>query len=849
MAEITSNENLFVARPADVATLRAHFDAAVAGEGRTVVIQGPVGGGKRALVGELLRNVGDTDALIWRANLIEEEDGLRTLLRLYATLYTPLYRDPALRGRVELILNAQLPKHPKRVQEWYKAFIEALRKGGPKEGEQNFQVTLPRDNPVLGLVEIVKGIAYKMPIVMDIQTVQSAQSVGVHAAFEALLDAAPKLHLLQILSAEVVDETSRGWMPSPLIDMLERRAGAYHSVVPAPWGAEEVSAYLSSKGLQGDAANIARIVSGRPGFVAELVDILNDSGKLGDDLSTVTLYDLAPKAVDEGELDDDAEGKDGRRAAKAADVDDIAFRGALLGRAFPSNLVADIGGYDRESMDDLLDAAGGLFEELQFSKPMGTWVYQFKRASWREAALEQGKAREDYKEVAKQTALFLERFLAPRGYEFLIKTARTYAEAGEPVRAAIMRSMALSADRPELWAMTNDLLRYFKDIQWPDAMRRTVWMNLMDRMASQGDVNQAEALYNEISAWAEANNDKALKAWLRFAGSRLDFRRQDYYRSRDRAREAVTLYEELGDRVKPAEIRNHLALIELSDGKPEEARKLVDEALRTGQIDTPDGRRVLPTVAANSEYIRGLLEKRERKFKEAAEHFRLSNEIAGNTGQAPLALESGLNYGECLLASGDLSKAADILQRVHGIAQALGNQPRQRAASALVGQAHAGLRQFEAALTWAKATLSLTKALKYEQLVAIDTFNVGLFTLLGDKPTEALTLFKEARAAANLQQDLVFTKELLYNTGVAALRVGERRTAREAFTTMLPAARQSKDWGKMVGAYQSLANLSAAEGDKSNAVKLLGEALKVADNNNMKDERRAIKKRIDELSG
>ena len=412
-----------------------------------------------------------------------------------------------------------------------------------------------------------------------------------------------------------------------------------------------------------------------------------------------------------------------------------------------------------------------------------------------------------------------------------------------------MRSMALSADRPELWAMTNDLLRYFKDIQWPDAMRRTVWMNLMDRMASQGDVNQAEALYNEISAWAESNNDKALKAWLRFAGSRLDFRRQDYYRSRDRAREAVTLYEELGDRVKPAEIRNHLALIELSDGKVDEARKLVDEALRTGQIDTPDGRRVLPTVAANSEYIRGLLEKRERKFKEAAEHFRLSNEIAGNTGQAPLALESGLNYGECLLAAGDLAKAADILQRVHGIAQALGNQPRQRAASALVGQAHAGLRQFEAALTWAKATLSLTKALKYEQLVAIDTFNVGLFTLLGDKPTEALTLFKEARAAANLQQDLVFTKELLYNTGVAALRVGERRTAREAFTTMLPAARQTKDWGKMVGAYQSLANLSAAEGDKSNAVKLLGEALKVADNNNMKDERRAIKKRIEELGG
>lgn len=849
MAETSqASETPYVARPSDVAKLREYFDAANAGNGRTVLVSAPVGGGKRAMVGELIRSLPTEDVLVWRASLIDEEPGLQALLRLYATLYATLHRDPVLKGRVEMILNAQMPKHSKRVQQWYQAFIDGLRKGGPKEGEQNFQVSLPRDNPVVGLVEIVAGIARKLTVVAEIQNVHASQSISIHALLEALVDQAPGLRLLQILTTEPLDEISGSWQPSPWIDIRNRRKEDLNALELAPWGEDETNQYLASKGLNAAAGELVRMTEGRPGYIAELVDLLNETGKLGEDLSSLTLSALYPRAVDEDELEEPAtNGENKRRHAGAGDIEEVAYRAALLGRAFPSGLLADVGGFDRDSVDDLLDAAGELFEELQFSKPLNTWIYQFKRASFREGTLQHGKAtREDAAQLARQTAMFLERFLVPRDYAFLVKTARLYAEAGEPGRAAMMRSMAISADRPELWAMNHDLMKYFKDRDWPEPMRRTVYMNLMDRMVGSGDVNQAEALFNEIMAWANERDDKPLKAWLLFAGSRLDFRRQDHYRARDRAKEALALYTELNDPIKPAEIRNHLAMVELADGNTAAAKEAVNEALRSGQIQTPEGPRVLPQVAANAEYIRGLVEQRERKFPEAAEHFRLANEIAGNTGQAPLALESGLKYGESLLAGNDATRAADVLQKVLGIAQALGDQVRQRSATALLAQSHGNIKQYEAALKWAKATLELTEQLKFDRFKAVDTFNVGLFNMLLDRPTEALALFRQSRAAANLQQDVVFAKELLYNQAVAAAKIGEGKEALESFSAMLPYAKQAKDNGKVFAALFNLGS-AFANNDPNTAKKYLREAVDVAEKANMKEERRRARKKLEEL--
>ena len=839
---MAESPSLFVARPSDVAALRAHYDAVRDGKSRTVVVEAPLGGGKRAAVGELVRSLPkDEDVLVIRAALSDEEDGLRTMLRLYAALYGALYRDTVLRGKVELILNAQLPQHPKRVQQWYQAFIEGLKKSVPAEGEQSFQVTLPRDNPVIGFAEILSGISRKMTTVLEVQNAFNSHSVSTFAALEGLHAARGENgKLLLILGIEPVTDAAKAWMPAPLLDFLDRRKDELHTVSIAPWGGEEVAAYVASKSLTAAApGRIAELVAGRPAFVAELVDVLQERDLLGDALEGVTLQSLAPLAADAGELSEPAppvEGK--RREVGAADADRVQYLCALLGLSFPSGLVADMDALDRDSVDDLLDACGDLVQELQFSKGLGTWVYQFKKAIWRQAILDAHTSEQDHN-IARNVAAFLEKYLVPRGYEFVVKTFRMFAEHGALQRAVVLRSVALGNDRPDVWAMTQDAVAYFDSVAWPDPMRRTVYMNLVDRMVQSGEVDPTERLVAEATTWASSKNDRTMEAWLLFAGSRLDFRRSDLYRSRDRAKDAVKLYTALEDKMKLAELQNHLAMIEYTDGNVNASLDHIRQALEVANV---------PPVQANAEFIRGLIAKKAKKLTEASEHFRKSNELAGAVGLAPLALEAGFHYGESLLMSQQTSKAADVLTRVAQIAQALQNKVRERASVALLAQAQGILHNYESALQFANRTLQLSQELKFDRFIPLDIYNVAYFNLQLGRHTEALSLFSKSRERANAE-DVAFLRELSFHTGVANLRIGEKTSAASAFRDALNYAQKTKDFRKVMQASENLAGIELERGDKASAARLLNEAIKAAEAANLREERKGLRRKLDEIEG
>lgn len=841
----------FVARPADVAFVRENYDAAANGTGRTLLLPGLPGAGRRAILGEALKTVTaeGTDALIWRVALTDEEDGLRSVLRLYATLLGTLHRDPMLKGKVELLLGAQLPKHGKRVQGWFKGFIDTLKRSAPKANEESFQVSLPKDNPVAALVSVVTAIADRMPVVLDLQNVSANHSLSIWALVEALMSAGASSKLLTVLHVEPINDVNRGYLPAPLLDLIDRRSEDLTTYQVAPWGPDEIATYLASKDLSGDAAALAATCQGLPGYLVELVG-LEDTP----DLSGQTLASLYPRDLDADELAERPakEGPENRRVATGADLEELAYRASLLGRAFPSGLVADIGGFDRDSVDDLLDAAGDLFSELQFSDALGTWIYQFNKAIWRQGAEDHylvDEARsEEGKTIGRQTATFLQRVLVPRSYDFVHKTARLAAQMGLGQQAAQLRSLGMSGDRPEVWAWTHDLLTLHPDAGWPDPMRRTVYMNLLSRMVEQGDVNQAERLFNECIAWAQGKEDRRMQAFVLGAGSKLDARRQDFYRARDRAGDALTIYKALEDGLQQAEMLNHLAMIELSDGNPTAAAAKVDEALQAGVIDTPDGRKaVLPQVAANAEFIRGQVDRRAGKFNTASEHFRLANEIAGRAGNAALALESGLAYGECLLRNKQSPKAAEVLERVVGIARGVQQPVRERAACSLLSQAHADQRQFQDALTWGTRALELTRQLKFEKLEPMDLYNLGLFTLMLQKPVEALALLKESRSKANLVQDVMFAKELLYHLGVAASQAGDGPLAVASFTQAVGAATQAKDARKLMSSHKFLGELAASRGDTAEATAQFQKALETAESANLKEERKALRKQLDGL--
>jgi tetratricopeptide (TPR) repeat protein len=385
--------------------------------------------------------------------------------------------------------------------------------------------------------------------------------------------------------------------------------------------------------------------------------------------------------------------------------------------------------------------------------------------------------------------------------------------------------------------MAQDLLAYFDEVAWPDAMRRSIYMNLLDRMVQTGDVAQTEGLFNDAMAWASGKEDRTMTAWLLFAGSRLDYRRQDLYRARDRANDALKMYQGLEDKVKVAEVQNHLAMVELSDGNANAALQHVKDAEASAD---------LPPIKAHAEYVRGLVAKRDSKLHEAADHFQRANEIAGNAGQGPLALESGLHFGETLLMSGQHTKAADVLGRVIQIAKALQNPVRERAATALLGQCQAALRNFEAALQNATRTLELTRQLKFDRFEPVDLYNCGFFNLMLGRATEGVALLKQSKEKAGTA-DPAFKKELLYNLGTGLLQIGEKAQAEQNLLEALPLAQAAKDWRKVVGACDALSALSIERGNKDAAKQQLEQALAAADAGALKEERKGIRRKLDEL--
>ena len=845
---------LFVARPSDLDALRALYTKVIAGDSQTLRLQAPFGGGRRALSAEFLRtaSLDNDDAIVWRVTCLDQENGLQWLVRMYGSLLATLTRDPLRRGKIEMLLNAQLPSQPARVQGWYQQFVGSMKEAKTDAETGQVQLRMPQDNPLLGLVEVVVAIARRVPVILELQNPYTVNSLALAMFCEALHVEArnSKAKVFQVLFDEPESDATRSLYPMPLLDFYDRKKEEIVAFPIAPWGESEVRSYLDSKSAVGNAARIAQITSGRPGFVAELAELLAEQNRADGDLADVSFSSIVPLAVDTDELDiPETEPKEGeRKHAGPDDVQRVTYLAALLGAAFPSNLVADMGGYDRDSVDDLLDAMTDLFEEVQFSQELGTWIYRFKRGSYREGVLERN-AGEEGKELARRVGLFMERYLVPRSYGFISKTARIYAEANAPQRASVMRAMALTQDHADVWGLAYDFTKYFDEIKYPEPLLRTVYMNLLENLANGGNLQVADKVQTEITEWATARQDKELTAWLLLNGSKIDLRRQDLFRARDRANDAIKLYEGLNNRGRMAEIRNHLAAIELQDGNLAAALDQAREAETLGQVPLEDGKTgINPGILATCEQIRGLVARRQGRLPDAIEHFRRANEVAGSTGIASLALDAGLSYAEALLASREFEKGRDALERVLGIARSLRNPVRERQATELLAQAEASLRAFDKALPLALRTLELTKALRFEQALPVDLYNVGFFYFVTNKPTEALSYFKQAEDRVGALGKHPVVKELYYFKGMAHLQAGQVDDAKRTLAQGLRPMQESKDFKKMCSTLDQLAAIESRAGNAAVAKKLLADAIGFAQQGDLKEERKSLRKKLEAIT-
>ena len=91
-----------------------------------------------------------------------------------------------------MVLNSQLPNQPQRVQNWYQEFISTLKESKTDKESGQIQLRLPKDNPLLGLVEIANGLARRIPIILEIQNPNLVYSVALASSARIMRSSWPR---------------------------------------------------------------------------------------------------------------------------------------------------------------------------------------------------------------------------------------------------------------------------------------------------------------------------------------------------------------------------------------------------------------------------------------------------------------------------------------------------------------------------------------------------------------------------------------------------------------------------------------------------------------------------------
>jgi tetratricopeptide (TPR) repeat protein len=353
-----------------------------------------------------------------------------------------------------------------------------------------------------------------------------------------------------------------------------------------------------------------------------------------------------------------------------------------------------------------------------------------------------------------------------------------------------------------------------------------------------GNPAEAEDLLKEATAWGEGLEDaRSFNAFLKLSGSRLDARRQDLFRARQRAQEAFELYKELESPIQQAEAAAQLALVEFNDGNFNASLSKVNEA---------DALTEAVPLRGLTSFIRGLIAQREKKNDDALQHFSTANQMAGQSGRGALALDAGMKMGEVLLNTGKTAQAAEVLNQVQQIAQGLKAAAQERTICAMAAQALASQQNIAAALEKAQRALQISHAMQDRRALPADLYNVGLFQLMSQKPSEAVALLKQARQIADTN-NIGLMKEILFHLGMGQDQMGEKSAAEEALISALKPVQEARDVNKAMAIYEKLAEIANGKGDKSRAEQMLNNALNVAKQLQNKDLQKRFKERLKNL--
>ncbi|MFM7200492.1 MAG: AAA family ATPase [Myxococcota bacterium] len=819
-----------------VAQLSVVWQDLNSGNPHIVVLEGPEGSGRSTLVSQFVSQL-ESKPLVLQARFAEGEDGLKALLRLYAAVFTALHDNPdtlqAARSAIDSILeSAQEP-----VKMWLMAFKEGLDKPRPDTTSASFQVTIPRQSPLLALQEILATLNNVTPIVFELQDADHVISFSFWAFLTALADRVrfQRLPLMLVLSGQSVTDADREFIPySPRHSFLNSLAMPTKVLVlgvPSASTDDLLSVLAAHLGTHRIAPDFLKAIvaqaNGLPGQALELLELLksleiltqadDDAWIVADGSTSFSLNEHLPQKP------------------LARQVLQVA---ALEGGVFTASLISEQLSTEKDTIDDLLDDdLEDLIEEVVHNEALNSWLYRFKNPAVRRHFLSELTSAAQ-QELARGIGELLERRYINASPDYAIKAARLWRVVGDGRRSTSLIGLAASAERPEVLQMGAELIKAFPQTRIAPPIYKGLHLTLFEKLITSGPVEPLLVLLQDVEQWASNAKDEEVLPWLALYNARLFHRIGRMAEAEQEAEKAHKAFARVNNPIKEADALNVLGLVALAKGDLGVANDCASRAINK----TP-----FPPVRVQSLFIKGLVHKGRGELQQAVNQLKEALDLSGKLGMLPLHLDTGLNIAECLLVGGKPDDAVTLLNQLAEVARNTNQLGRLRAAHSLLSKGEASLRDMNKAAEHASQALRLSREMKVRPFEAADLLDLGIFSFVKGNLDEAAVYLRESEKIAREINEQRILKEVLFHHGMVFSGLKDYPRAHKAYQDALKLARELKDERREANIIFNVGGLYLHEGEYARAKTWLDQAAPLIEKSGSPDEKKALKKALEQL--
>ncbi len=791
-----------VGREQELAELRSAFDAAKAGDGQVVLLEGEAGIGKSRLIDELMRRLemdGEDVNFLYGSY---PPGGAATATGAFSTAYR------------EQFGNAGCASYLSETPLLVPAFDAVLRGDAPPEDAQ----PLTSDSLKTVFVHATRALGRERPTVIVIDDLHFAPEEG-RALFASLAAAVPDHRVLLV-------GTARPGLPTDWLANLQRLDHVKHREVRR-LGAEDVSRLLSP--LVGESLHAERLASaiaekadGNPLFLVEILRSLRERGAIsetddglrltGEDGVEIEIPDTVQSLLD-ARLDGLDEEQ--RELLECAACWGFEFDGRLVAEALGVRTLPALRTFGAlERQHGLVRATGGRFafdhhaiQEHLYGR-LAEAIREEYHAALAEALETRGKAVDKDPET-------LDGALSVDLAEHYLKGARgASAVRYLPAACAHLTKGYLHA---QVVALTDRALAVPGLLVGTE--RAKALLRLADALDTMGRRTRHEECAREAERLAEEAGDDGVRGQAATALGAVFYRTSRHTEAEAAFRRALELAVARGDQKAEARATGNLGSVFESQGRLAEAKASFEWHLAmTREIGDRRGEATATGHLGNVFAYQGrLAEAQEHQERQLA----LSREIGDRLGEARATGSLGVVFS----SQGRLAEAQEHYERHLAMTREIGDRRGETTATGNLGNVFVFQGRLAEAQEHQERQLALSREIGDRLAEARATGNLGSVFKSQGRPDEAKAYF---------ERHLALSREIRYRGGEAIALVnlgptwhalGNRVRARRALDESVALCREIGAQYPEGYGLLDLGRLEDEEGNPGEALQLTGESL------------------------